>query len=338
MADSEVVSPLRWGVLGTARIAVTKVIPAMQQCRYGQVTAIASRDPEKARAAADRLGLPKAFSSFEQLLADVDIDAVYIPLPNHMHVPWSIRSLRAGKHVLCEKPVGMNAADANTLLTESARHPSLKVMEAFMYRFHPQWRRAHELVALREIGELRTIATFFSYSNIDPADIRNRADAGGGALMDIGCYGISLARFLFGREPERVLGWMEHDPHFRTDRLTSAVLDFGAGTATFTCGTQLVRHQRVDIVGTNGRIEIEIPFNAPPDRNCRIWHQRDTDIHEIQFDICDQYTIQGDLFSRAVLDDSPVPTPLADAVANMRVIDAVVRSAREGEWCSARDT
>ena len=323
---------IRWGVLGTARIAIEKVIPAMQRCRFGQVIGIASRDADRARSAADRLGLRKAYGSYDELLNDADVDAIYLPLPNHLHLRWSIASLRAGKHVLCEKPLGLNASEAETLAEESARHPDRVVMEAFMYRFHPQWLHARELVVKGLIGELRSIATFFSYHNIDPADIRNSRVAGGGALLDIGCYGISLARFLFAHEPERVLGAMDFDARFQTDRLTSAVLDFGVGSATFTCGTQLARHQRVDIVGSAGRIEIEIPFNAPPDRPCRIWHQAGTSINEIVFDVCDQYTIQGDAFSTAVLRNESAPVPLSDAVANMRVIDAVRRSAQEGGW------
>jgi predicted dehydrogenase len=325
-------APVRWGVLGAARIALEKVIPAMQHCRLGQVIGIASRDAARARAAANRLGLPRAYGSYEELLSDPDVDAVYIPLPNHLHLPWSLASLRAGKHVLCEKPLGLNATEAETLAEEATRHSDLVVMEAFMYRFHPQWLRARDLVAQGGIGELRSIATFFSYYNIDPGNIRNSRAAGGGALLDIGCYGISLARFLFGREPERVMAALDFDPRFQTDRMTSAVLDFGAGTATFTCGTQLAPYQRVNIVGSSGRIEIEIPFNAPPDRPCRIWHQSGASLAEIVFDVCDQYTIQGDAFSGAVLRCGPAPLPLSDGVANMRVIDAVRRSAQEGAW------
>jgi predicted dehydrogenase len=201
-----------------------------------------------------------------------------------------------------------------------------------MYRHHPQWQRARSIVREGGIGRLRTIETFFAYFNNDPGDIRNQPEIGGGALMDIGCYPISLSRFLYAAEPARVLGSIERDPVFGTDRLTSAVLDFGVGTSTFTCSTQLPRRQRVNIFGESGRIEIEIPFNAPPDRPTKIWHEHDQQTDEITLDICDQYTIQGDLFARAVLDDTEVPTPIEDAVANMRVIEAVVRSAESGTW------
>ena len=323
---------VRWGVLSTANIGIAKVLPAMQRGSYCTVAGIASRRVEAARAAATRLGIPKAYGSYEELLADPEIDAVYNPLPNHLHVPWSIKALEAGKHVLCEKPIGLNAREAQDLVAAAARYPHLKVMEAFMYRFHPQWQRAKALVDDRRIGELRTIQSFFSYHLVDPANIRNIASMGGGGLMDIGCYNISLSRFIFGAEPRRVLGTIERDPTFQTDRLTSGILDFERGSATFTCSTQLAPYQRVNIFGTQGRVEIEIPFNAPPDRPCRIWHARDGEIEEITFPVVDQYTIQGDLFAQAILNDSPVPTPLEDAVANMRVIDAIVTSAREGAW------
>jgi predicted dehydrogenase len=323
---------VRWGVLSTARIGTEKVIPAMQSGRYCEIAAIASRDLDRARAAADRLGIPKAYGSYEELLADPGIDAIYNPLPNHLHVPWSLRALEAGKHVLCEKPIALTAAEAQKLLDAARERPQLKVMEAFMYRHHPQWQRARQLVADGRIGELRTIQSFFSYHNPDPANIRNIAKFGGGGLLDIGCYTISLSRFIFGAEPRRVCGIMEYDPRFKTDRLTSGVLDFGRGTSTFTCATQLTPYQRVNIFGTEGRVEIEIPFNAPSDRPCRMWHQHGSEIHEIVLDVCNQYTIQGDLFSQAVLDDTPVPTPLEDAVANMRVIEALVQSARRGTW------
>jgi predicted dehydrogenase len=323
---------IRWGVLSTAKIAIEKVIPAMQLGKYCTVTAIASRQLEKAQEAARRLGIEKAYGSYEELLADPDVDAVYLPLPNHLHVPWAIKALKAGKHVLCEKPLGLNAAEDQKLLEASRKFPRLKVMEAFMYRHHPQWQWAKKRVSEGKIGELRTIQSFFSYYNSDPNNIRNKMDIGGGGLMDIGCYCISLSRFIFGAEPRRVCGIMEEYPEMKVDRLTSGILEFVSGTSTFTCATQLVPYQRVNIFGTKGRIEIEIPFNAPPDRPCKIWHGDDAIIEEVILEICNQYTIQGDLFSRAVLEDREVPTPLEDAVANMQVIDALVRSARSGSW------
>ena len=323
---------VRWGVLSTADIGVKKVIPGMMQAEYCDMVGIASRDLGKAQATAEQLGFAQAYGSYPDLLADPEIEAVYIPLPNHLHVPWSIMALEAGKHVLCEKPIGLTSAEAEELLEASKEHPDLKIMEAFMYRHHPQWQRARRLVQDGEIGELRTIQTFFSYYNVDPDNIRNMVDIGGGALMDIGCYCISLTRFIFDAEPQRVTGIVEYDPVFKTDRLASGMMDFGTGTATWTCSTQLSDYQRVNIVGTEGRVEIEIPFNAPPDQPCKMWHQRGDEIEEMILDTVDQYTLQGDLFSLAVLYDTEVPTPLEDAVANMKVIEAIVRSGETGQW------
>ena len=327
---------VRWGVLGVAKIATVKVIPAMRHCRDAEVVGIASRSLERAQRAARELGLPKAYGSYEELLADPEIDAVYIPLPNHLHVPWAIKALEAGKHVLCEKPIGLSSVEAESLIAAGRRHPRLKLMEAFMYRHHPQWVTAKRLVDEGRLGPLKTVQSFFSYFNRNPDDVRNRAEIGGGGLMDIGCYPISLSRFLFGREPRRVFAQVEYDPDFRTDRLASAILDFGDGSGTFTCGTQLAPFQRVQIFGTEGRVEIEIPFNAPPDRPCRMWRQSAADVEEITLPSCDQYTVQGDLFTQAILNDSPVPTPIADAAANMRVIEALVRSGENGRWETLR--
>src|SRR3954471_7399286 len=291
---------IRWGILSTAKIGREKVIPATQRSELGSVVAIASRDLTRAKSVASQLGIRRAFGSYDELLADPDVDAVYIPLPNHMHVPWSLRAIEAGKHVLCEKPIGLSVIEAEALVNAAAAKPQLKVMEAFMYRFHPQWQTARRLVGDGGIGDLRTINTLFSYYNDDPRNIRNQIGMGGGALMDIGCYPISLSRFLYDAEPERVSGEFERDPVSQVDRLTSAVLEFDRGTSTFTCGTQIAPYQRVNIFGTKGRIEIEIPFNAPPDQPCRAWLQTKADFHsaeEITFEICDQYTLQADAFA-----------------------------------------
>lgn len=325
-------SKIRWGVLSTSKFAQNKIIPAVKHCQHSEITAIASRDLNQAREVATRLGIAQTYGSYDELLAASDVDAIYNPMPNHMHVDWSIKALQAGKHVLCEKPIGLSSAEGQQLVDAAKQFPKLKVMEAFMYRLHPQWQRAKQLVDSGQIGQLRTIQSFFSYFNTDANNIRNKADIGGGAMMDIGCYNVSLSRFIFGAEPKRVLGIAEFDPQFQTDRLDSGVLDFGNGTATFTCSTQLSPYQRVNIFGTEGRVEIEIPFNAPPDKPCRMWHQRGDKIEEIVFDICDQYTIEFDEFSLAVLNDTAVPTPLEDAVANMKVIEAVFESAKTESW------
>ncbi len=323
---------LRWGVLSTSRFAQQKIVPAMKDCEYAEVAAIASRDREKATEVATRLGIPRVHDSYEAMLADPEIDVIYNPLPNHLHVPLSIAALEAGKHVLCEKPVGLDAADAARLLEAARRHPHLKVMEAFMYRLHPQWQRARQLVAEGRIGQPLTINSFFSYFNTDPGNVRNMDGIGGGGLLDIGCYCISLSRFIFDGEPRRVLGLIENDPDFKVDRRASAILDFGPRTATFTCSTQLAPYQRVQILGDRGRLEIEVPFNQMPDRPSRLFIDLAGEVEEIVLPPANQYTIQGDLFSLAVINDTPVPTPLEDGLQNMRVIDAVFASARSGGW------
>lgn len=323
---------VRWGQISTADIGLKKVLPGMKTSEHVELVGISSRNLESAQAAAKALGIPKAYGSYEEMLADPDIEAVYNPLPNHLHVPLSIKALEAGKHVLCEKPIALTADEAQTLVEAGKRFPHLKLMEAFMYRHHPQWQNAKQWVDEGKVGQLRTIQSFFSYYNDDPNNIRNQADIGGGGLMDIGCYNISLSRFIFGAEPERVVGIVEYDPTLKTDRLASGMMDFGSGTSTFTCSTQLSGYQRVNIFGTEGRIEIEIPFNAPPDRPCKMWYQNDSGIEEISVPTTDQYGAQGELFSLAILNDTPVPTPIEDAVANMRVIEAIVASSRDGKW------
>lgn len=323
---------VRWGILSTADIGIKKVLPAMQHAEHVELHGIASRSIDRAKEAADSLGIPKAYGSYEELLEDKEIDAVYNPLPNHLHVPWTIKAIEAGKHVLCEKPIGMNAAEAEKLRDLARKHPERKVMEAFMYRHHPQWVTAKDLVDRGEIGTVRSIQSFFSYNNTNPDDIRNQADAGGGGLMDIGCYPISVARFIFEAEPERVAAWITYDPEFQTDVLGSALLDFGDRVASLSYGTQIEPYQRVNILGSAGRIEVEIPFNAPPDRPCVVNLQKGGVVQEISLEVADQYGIQGELMSKAILNDTPLPTPLDDAVANMRVIDRCFAAARDGEW------
>lgn len=325
---------VRWGILSTAKIGREKVIPAMQAGDLCSVEAIASRDIAHARSEAGRLNIPRAYGSYEALLDDPAVDAVYIPLPNHLHLPWCLKALEANKHVLCEKPIGLSSAEAKQLFTAAEARPHLKVMEAFMYRFHPQWQKALTLVRDGAVGSVRHIHSFFSYYNTDPGNIRNQKDAGGGGLMDIGCYCISLSRFIFGEEPERVIGTLEFDPEFQTDRLASGILYFREGTSSFTCSTRLMPYQRVQILGTEGRIEIEIPFNAPADRPVRIWLATKNATEEMVFEPVNQYTLQGDLFSKSIIDNTPVPTDLHDAVNNMLVIEAIFKSAEAHTWQS----
>ena len=330
---------LRWGVLSTAAIGLKKVLPAMQRGDYTHVTAIASRDLAKAQEAAAALDIATAYGSYEELLADPNIDAIYNPLPNQLHVPWTIKAAEAGKHVLCEKPLSLSADEARTLLAVRER-TGVKIGEAFMIRSHPQWLRLRALLDEGRIGELRSITGYFSYFNINPANIRNRVECGGGALMDIGCYLIHASRYAFAQEPRRVVACIDRDPEMHTDRLTSALLDFPGGHAIFTCSTQLVPYQRIQFLGTKGRIEIEIPFNAPPDRPTHLFVDDGRDLFGSgrtveTFPICDQYTLQGDAFSRAILEDTEVPVPLEQAIKNMEVIDAIFRSAETGSWVEA---
>lgn len=328
--------PVNWGIISTAKIGRERVIPAMLQGKLTRIEAIASRDLDTARKVANELGIPKAYGSYEELLADPEIEAVYNPLPNHLHVPLTIQAAEAGKHVLCEKPIAMTAKEAETLIAVRDR-TGVRIEEAFMVRHHPQWRRARELVREGRIGRLRAVQALFSYSNLDPNNIRNMADIGGGGIYDIGCYPIVTARFLFGDEPVRVVSLIERDPEMKTDRLASAILEFPEGQASFTCSTQLIPYQRVQIMGTEGRIEIRIPFNAPPDEPCRIMLDTggglgDTTAELEEFPAVNQYTLQGDSFSQGLRTDTPPEFPLEDAVKNMRVIDAVFRSGESGSW------
>jgi predicted dehydrogenase len=326
---------VRWGVLGVARIATQKVIPAMQQGEWSQVVAIASRDRAKAENAAASLGLARAYDSYEALLEDSEIDAIYNPLPNHLHVPWTKRAAEAGKHVLCEKPIAMNAAEARTLLGVRDR-TGVHIQEAFMVRVNPQWIRTVDEVNKGRIGDLRAVTGIFSYFNDDPANIRNKPEYGGGGLMDIGCYLINTARMIFGREPHRVAATVERDPRSGTDIVTSLALDFAPGQATGVCSTQMVPSQRVNVFGTRGRIEVEIPFNAPPDRPNRLFVDDGSTLGQpqeiIELPVCNQYTAQGDLFSQAVRGLIPLPYPLEDSILNMKVIDAAFRAADSGRW------
>jgi len=331
-----VLRKVKWGVLGAANIALRKVIPGMQSGEMCEIAAIASRNLQKAASAAESLRIPQAYGSYEELLADRRVEAVYNPLPNHLHVPWSIKAAQAGKHVLCENPVALSVAEARTLLTAGDKNGVL-IGEAFMVRTHPQWVRTRGLITSGRIGALKAISGVFSYFNRDSTNIRNVQEWGGGGLMDIGCYPINTSRFVYGEEPTRVIGLIERDPDFGTDRLASAILDFPSGQAAFTCSTQMVPYQRMQFLGTKGRIEIEIPFNAPPDRETQIFIDDGRDVFGTgatieTFPVCDQYAIQGDAFSKAIRGEGRVPVPLEDSIANMAVIEALFRSAQSGRW------
>jgi len=328
---------LKWGVLGCAGIAAKAVIPAIQSSRLGRVAAIASRDAEKASAMATRFGIEKSYGSYEDLLSDPYIDAIYNPLPNHLHVPMTIKALEHGKPVLCEKPIALNAAQASEL-AEAQKAANLPVAEAFMVRHHPQWKKARAMVAEGRLGDVRAIQTIFAYYLDDPKNVRNQADIGGGGLFDVGCYAINTARFLFDAEPLRAIALMEKDPVFGTDRLTSGLLTFPEGRQlTFTCSTQLSLTQKVTVLGTRGRLEIPIPFNAPADQQTVLIFDDGRDLagggrQEIVIEPVDQYREQVDAFAEAVLSGTPLETGLDDAIANMKAIDALFRSATSGRW------
>ncbi len=325
---------VRWGILGAAKIAIKDVIPAMQSGQNCEIHAIASRKSDKAQKVADKFKIPKFYGSYEELLADSEIEAVYVPLPNHLHLEWTIKAAMAGKHVLCEKPIGLNAAEVRQMI-EVRNRTGVKIQEAFMVRTHPQWLAVRDLIKSGRIGDLQTITGFFSYFNDDKSNIRNKIETGGGALLDIGCYCINISRFIFETEPQKVSGFIERDSETGIDKTTSAILDFPQGQATFTCSTQLIPYQRMQFFGTKGRIEVEIPFNIPPDSPTRILIDDGSDLYgrnieTIEFEAANKFKIQGDLFSRSILENTEQSVALEDSFKNMAVIDAVFRSAETG--------
>lgn len=327
---------IRWGILGAANIAVKKVIPAMQSGEFCEIAAIASRDLKKSKLAAEELNIPKFYGSYEELLNDAEIDAVYNPLPNNLHLEWTTKAAIAGKHALCEKPIGMNADEVRQLI-EVRDRTGVKIQEAFMVRTHPQWTKVRELILNKRIGDLQAIIGFFSYFNGDKSNIRNKIETGGGALMDIGCYCINISRFITGEEPSRVSALIERDAETRIDKLTSAILYFPKYQSSFTCSTQLVPYQRMQFFGTKGRIEVEIPFNIPSETPTRIFIDDGTDLYganfkTIEIPAANQYKIQGDLFSQTILENSEQAVSLEDSFKNMAVIDAVFRSGESGNW------
>jgi predicted dehydrogenase len=328
---------VKWGIISTASIAQRRVLPAMLNCEHAEIAAIASRSLDKAKAVAAKFSIPKVYGSYEELFDDPEIEAIYNPLPNHLHAEWSIRAASRGKHVLVEKPVSRNVAEARRLLKARDEY-RVKIGEAFMVRTHPQWLRTAELVRSGRIGKLRSALGYFSYFNVDPENTRNIAEDAGGGLMDIGCYPIKTSRFVFGEEPVRVFGCIERDPSFKTDRLTSAILEFPTGQCVFTVSTQMVYYQKMQFFGDAGRIDVEIPFNAPTDKPTRIFIDGGKDLYAgasavvESFPICNQFTIQADLFSTAIRNNTEVPNPLEDAICNMAVIDALFHSAQSGKW------
>ncbi|MFT7588911.1 MAG: putative dehydrogenase [Limisphaerales bacterium] len=323
---------VRIGILGAARIATKRVIPAMQQAGNLSLYALASRSIDKAKSACAEFEIPNAYDSYDLLLADSAVDAVYIPLPNNLHVEWAIKALNAGKHVLCEKPIAINSKELEALISASTKHPELKLMEAFMYRLHPQWIKTKELIGEGQIGRLRTIHTHFSYFNDDPNNVRNIAGYGGGGLLDIGCYAVSSARYIFGKEPEKVTALLDKDPQFDTDRIASGMMDFGTGFASFHCSTQMYYHQQVEIIGTTGRIKLQWPFNPDEKKPAEVVLYNQDGEQKIQVELCNQFTLEAEAFANSILQNTEVPITLSESIANLKVIDAIGNASVKGEW------
>lgn len=322
---------IRWGILSTAWIATEFVIPAMLKSNYCEIEGIASRTEKKAKNTAKRFNISKYYASYQGLLDDETIDAVYIPLPNHIHVEWAIKALKAGKHVLLEKPIAMSSVEAKKLFDESKKHPKLKIMEAFMYKHHPQWIKAKKMIKKGEIGKLKAIQSSFSFFDDNPNSIVNKKELGGGSLMDIGCYPISISRYLFNAEPKSVSATIEYDSKSKVDILSSGILEFEKGTCTFFSAIQLMENQYVKVFGTEGYIEFNIPFNPPANEPAKIWLVKEDLKKEIEFEICDQYTLQADVFSLSILENHKVKTGLDDAVNNMIIIEKLMESDELGK-------
>ena len=323
--------PVVWGVLSVSVHYGLRIHTYLSKSPLVQLRGIASRDKKRAENAARELGMPRAYGSYEELLADKEIEAVYIPLPNHLHAEWVKKAADAGKHVLCEKPFAMNAREAEQAFAH-ARSKGVLAMEAFMYRFHPQWKRAREIVKAGEIGDVQAVSTVFAYMLKDPTNIRNILAAGGGGIPDIGCYAVSSARFLIGREPTRVISLVHRDPDMGTDILSSGILDFGTTRSVFTVGTQSHNTQRVHVLGSGGELSVLLPFNAYPDAPMQVSVSTGVGTRQVYTPATDQYVEMFEAFSRAVREGGAAPTPPEDAIANMKSLDALFKSEKSGAW------
>ena len=326
---------VRWGVMGSAKIALKKVIPSMSYCKYAVVEAIASRNEELAISAAEDLEIPKAYGSYEDLLNDKDIDAIYIPLPNHLHLEWTMKCIEAGKHVLCEKPFVLNHKDVSKLI-QLRNRSKLKIGEAFMVRSHPRWTAIKEIIDKGVIGEMNLIRGFFSYYNDDAQNIRNQYSEGGGGIWDIGCYPVQISRYLFGKNPKRVSASLIYDSKYKVDILGSVILEFENGLCSFSVGTQLARYQSVQIFGRNKWIDVEMPFNPPIIESSEIQIVSEEDPAAprqiITIPPADQFTLQADAFSKAILDNKDEPVTLEDTLGNTLTIEAIFKAAKTGMW------
>lgn len=322
---------IRFGVLGVSNHFYKRIALPLNETDNCEVYAIASREVSKAKVAGEEFGIPVSDLNYEELINHDEVDAIYIPQPNHLHAEWTIKALEAGKPVLCEKPLAMDAQEANQMADVSKRL-NIPLMEGFMYRFHPLWQHIRNLIRTNQIGQINSVHTIFTYNNPSSSNIRNIKEFGGGALMDIGCYAISVPRFLFGSEPDKVMATMEEHPEFGTDMHTTALMQFGSANASFFVSTASEPFQKVEIIGTAGTITVHVPFNTYVDTPSTITVSTGQGAREVEFPICDPYGLMFDAFSSALIDQKPVPVPIEDAINNMKVIDAVVKSAKSGKW------
>jgi predicted dehydrogenase len=323
----------RWGVLSTAKIGRDLVIPAIVEATGNVLSAIASRDLAKARALADHFGAPHAFGSYDELLASDTVDAVYIPLPTSQHLEWAGRAAEAGKHVLVEKPLALKADDIAALIKLRDKHKVL-VSEAFMITYHPQWLKARELIASGAIGTLKHVQAAFTYYNVDPNNMRNIPELGGGALPDIGVYPTVSTRFATGKEPLRVQADVERDAKFGTDIYSSVRADFGDFELSFYLSTQLANRQLIVFHGDKGFIEIRSPWNAGlyEHHKVELHNQKHTDATVFRFPGANQYRLQVETFSRAAQGSGDTVFSLEDSIRNQKLIDAVFRAGEAGGW------
>ena len=326
---------LRWGVMSTANIAQIALIPAIKQSTFGALEVVASRDIEKARSVAGSFGIDRVVGSYEALLEDPNIDAVYIPLPNSLHAEWTIRAAEAGKAVLCEKPLGLSTEEV-TRQIEACTKYNVSLMEGFMYRFHPQTRRVQELLATRAIGEVRHVHAHLSVNimrTLDESNIRYRDSLGGGALLDMGCYTVNIARMIFGGEPKRLFGRLDVDLALGVDTSAAGILEFAEGIATISCSFGADGQGSYRIVGTDGTIEA--PRGIIPGLGTRapeglvVVIDADGNRREEIFAPVNQYSKMVDAFSEAVLNKRSVPLPPEDSLNNIKVLEALSRSSAE---------
>ena len=327
----DIMKKIRFGVLGVSNHFYKRIVLPLQKAKNCEVVAMASRNPIKSKEAAQEFDIPIFALSYDELISSDEVDAIYIPLPNHLHSEWTIKALEAGKPVLCEKPLAMDAQEAKQMADLSIKL-GVPLMEGFMYRFHPLWQHIRNIIRTNQIGQINAIHTIFSYNNPSPTNIRNIKEYGGGALMDIGCYAISVPRFLLGREPKKVMATMVKHPEFKTDMHTSALLDFGDVNASFFVSTGSEAFQKVEIIGSAGTITVPIPFNTYVDTPSTITVNTGQGERKVEFPTCDPYGIMFDAFSESLIEQKPVPVPIEDAIHNMKVVDAVVASAKSGTW------